>query len=339
MVAGVGDTATTLFNAADGVNQFENSLDVLTQQIELQMRGTENLDASYGQVTGAIKTVHAWIDNLAAQEELAAESTLALKDEVSELFRGMSNGRGSVEAVAEVLRRFFTPEVKDAVEIGGQLISEQQMLDAQLDLTGQSWLELTSHMDHAAMMAEKTGNAIRSIPNEWATAYTYTENRYVNTHYSHHGDSAGNYHQGGLVTLHSGGMAAEAMARNLITLHGGGMPFDLKPNEVMAKLERREFVVQEPSVNPATLSGLRYINKHGEMPPAQAKQAASSGKTEVHIHIHVNGDVIGDSGALERVTEAAEAGVLSALKEGTEAGEHMVCADGVYEQDWNDTNA
>ena len=323
MVASVGGTAEALFNTAESVRSLDTDLAGLNSTLTMTLRGGHDAEASFTDYGQAIKQVKEWIDKMAESQGLAAGETDDLKEEIMGLIRGIHTGKSSIEDVSNALREFFNPSLSEAQEITEALNQAQSEAVEHFADCNMGIDEFNYSIDSSNNKLKELSSNLSGLPSSLETHYTI---------FTHHVDSGGGgqYHSGGLV-MHGGGWAAEAIAQKLVTLHGGGLPY-LKPNEIMAKLERREYVVQEPSVNPDTLPGLKYINQFGQMPPSGG---GGTKEINIHIHNHVSGDVIGEAGALQRVAAAAQAGALQALKEGTEEGEFMVCADGVYQRGWN----
>ena len=146
-------------------------------------------------------------------------------------------------------------------------------------------------------------------------------------------------HVGGLIgRMHGGGSVLDtALRRHLITpsggyMHGGGTTLGqaLASDEVLRILQLGEYVTKRNSVTPETLPILEAMNRTGKpvaapVPVAVNEGPASGGQAltvHVQVSITIQGDVIGDAGAVESMTKAAaegaKAGVLDALANGEE---------------------
>jgi hypothetical protein len=180
---------------------------------------------------------------------------------------------------------------------------------------------LIKHLLEAGGQAEDSAGKVQALA-EWIAALQDKEiNVIANVYRKEHTGTSEE-----IDTAHSGGRIGWDVARfhtggpigadypELQRYHTGSLVRGLASDEVPIIAKLGEYMVRSESVTPATLPILEGINRYGT--------AGLGG--DVNVSVYIGGDVIGEAGAIERITDGVEAGVMKALDrreaEGEESG-------------------
>jgi hypothetical protein len=277
--------AATMLESIQGLDAHNLSAEELATQLQTQLNPTlhitNNLNEALANGTDAVTAATTARDE--AINALLSTTGLAA-DHEQDLIRLLIEQSGSVEELTGKYNRYQEIQTLLAgaheltLEEIQALVDEGRTLHEQLGLQTTDMSDLTNNIQTLVDSIQDLVNWFSNIPSNITTTVT-TVYQSVGSPPS----GGGEYHTGGLVTLHGGGsvaraIMAQALGNNLITMHGGG----LLANEIMAKLKLGEYVIQDSSVNAGTMPWLEYVNEKGEIPGLKASVEMSGGTSPEH---------------------------------------------------------
>lgn len=239
----------------------------LSPATAIQNQLNSDLAAGVDNLSAHQKALQGTIEGLLYTQDLDAQSKQGLIDLLLTESGNVEELLGKKQRLDEITR-----QLAGAHQLGAEktkaLIEEGRELAKDLGLQKTKWEDNEQAVSKIVDAVQRLIDKLDSMPSSKDVTVNYRER--------HLTDDSNSYHSGGVV-LHKGGLAGKAVSEGLISLSGGSLPRrhtggdapwypSLKNNEVLAILERMEYVVRKESINAATLPVLRYINSTGKLP-------------------------------------------------------------------------
>lgn len=273
---------------------------------------------------------------------------------------------GTVEELAAKKSRLdeITKALANANQLGAEktaaLVEEGRALAKELGLQKESFGDTQKAVDKLVASVQSLVDALNGVQSK---SVDITVNTKTN--------SSDSYHSGGLVRqrprFHDGGLSAAeieaillqgefVMSREAVGYYGEGMMDALNRRALPKWLA---FTNREPlpliarpfdDGGSADATLRQFLTPNGfsqggpwgylDRPRAEARQVPAI-NVSVSVSLTVQGDVVGEAGALERIAQAANEsarqgavdGLKQALREGSQVGEPLIHINGVYGQD------
>lgn len=305
----LGGVLETLNQLTPGTEEYARIVaDQLNPAWIIQEGLLQNINNGMDLLTAHQAALNDTIDALLGGSSLAAEQQQQLVDLLlaqSGTVEDLTAKYQEYESIREQLTQAHTLSEGELQN----LIARGQELHKELGLEDSAMSNLNATINDLNEAIENLARSLNDLPANKEITVSYRKEGWENAWETHH--------TGGLVRMHTGGLAQRAMDTGLISMHGGGFNRRLRPDEVLRVLQLDEFVTRAGSVNARTLPVLHHINDTGEVPadamPSLAVTAPSTqtaapqvvtierGDTNINVVVQVPAGAIAESGAMEKI--------------------------------------
>lgn len=237
----IGGTLTSLQGLTAGTQEYTDKLNTELNPAWIISTGlAKDLASGMNELEARKKALTNAVDAYAASSGLSAEQQDQLLDIIVREKGNVAELTADYNRYNEIRNMFLDGTVRSKEELAAMGEEFRALHDK---------LKITSPMDNMVTAINKLVDSLTKVfnlPSEKSFNFT--------TNYNTNGNPSGEYHTGGMITRHSGGLLGQALAANIITAHGGRYLSHPgweppKPGEVDIRALLGEWVIQPAAVD------------------------------------------------------------------------------------------